>query len=396
MGDTQARQDSISGVLASTAATAPNAFLVSPEWRQHLLRWEEGAENAASGSVTPPGTSNFSQSEGREGEESTQQIAQSGPVALQTDDSVCSAQGAQSAPGTVRAEEIRAETAAEPDGDQLSVPWWRDHLPCDVVATLCSAGKVTKVEVVLLAMEITGEHCEALLDSGASRNFISPNLIDWLHLKSICLPSAHCFTLANGESISVDRAVHCLTTVCNGICFTGDYLVGPVPYDLILGLDWLKRQGITWSFTADTLYANVDGSLCQLPALCKPADSAPTRPLAFGPAFFPAEEAYNVLAQQVSQMSAAEATSLLRPSPNRYKGKSKTRARVSIETLVRQAHTDTSATTNARSDHGTIPTSTRTAPHRLYQVATTPKPPLGHPLRWTTPSSIRGFSRTQP
>ena len=67
----------------------------------------------------------------------TQEIADSGPVALQTDDSVCSAQGAQSAPGTVRAEEICAETGAQPDGDQLSVPWWRDHLPCDVVATLC-------------------------------------------------------------------------------------------------------------------------------------------------------------------------------------------------------------------------------------------------------------------
>ena len=245
MGDAQARRDSISGVLASTVATGPNTILVSPEWRQHLLRWDEGFEHAASGGVTPPGTSNLSQSEGEEGEESAQEIADSGPVALQTDDSVCSAQGAQSAPGTVRAEEICAETGAQPDGDQLSVPWWRDHLPCDVVATLCSAGKVTKGEIVILAMEITGEHCEALLDSGASRSFISPNLVNRLHLKSTCLPFAHSFTLANGESISVDRAVHCLTTVCNGICFTGDYLVGPIPYDLILGLDWLKRQGIT-------------------------------------------------------------------------------------------------------------------------------------------------------
>ena len=88
----------------------PNAILVFPEWRQHLLRWDEGMENAASGSVTPPGTSNFPQPEGQEGEESTQEIADSGPVALQTDDSVWSAQGAQSAPGTVRAEEICAET----------------------------------------------------------------------------------------------------------------------------------------------------------------------------------------------------------------------------------------------------------------------------------------------
>ena len=201
-------------------------------------------------------------------------------------------------------------------------------------------------------MEITGEHCEALLDSGASLSFISPNIVNGLHLKSICLPSAHSSTLANGESISVDRAVLCLTTVCNGICFTGDYLVGPIPYDLILGLDWLKRQGITWSFTADTLYINVDGSLCQLSAVCKPADSAPTRPPAVGTACFPAEEAYNVLAQQASQMSAAEATSLLRPPRNRYKGKRKARAHVPIEALVRQAHTDTSKMRSSGASQG--------------------------------------------
>ena len=106
MGDAQTRRDSISGVLASTVATGPNTILVSPEWRQHLLRWDEGFEHAASGGVTPPGTSNLSQSEGEEGEESAQEIADSGPVALQTDDSVCFAQRAQSAPGKVRAEEI--------------------------------------------------------------------------------------------------------------------------------------------------------------------------------------------------------------------------------------------------------------------------------------------------
>ena len=269
MGDAQARRDSISGVLARTVATGPNAILISAESRQHLLGWEEGLENAASGSVTPPGTSNLPQSEGQEGEESTQEIADSGPVALQTDDYVCSGHGAQSAPGTVRAEEMCAETRTEPDGDQLIVPWRRDHLPCDVVATLCTAGNVTKGEVVILAMEITWKQCEALLDSGASHRLISPNLVNRLHLKSTCLPSAHGSTLANGESISLDRAVHCLTTVCNPICFTGDYLVGPIPYDLILGLDWLKRQrqGITWSFTADIVYACVDGS-CVNSLLC--------------------------------------------------------------------------------------------------------------------------------
>ena len=48
--------------------------------------------------------------------------------------------------------------------------------------------------------------------------------------------------MANGKSISVDRVVYALTIVCNGRCFTGDYLVGPIPYN-ILRLDWLERHG---------------------------------------------------------------------------------------------------------------------------------------------------------
>ena len=94
MGDVQARRDRILGGLAPTVATGPNAILVSPEWRRRLPRWEEGAENAASGSVTPPATSAGPQLEGREIELATQEIVDSGQVALQTDDGVCSAQGA--------------------------------------------------------------------------------------------------------------------------------------------------------------------------------------------------------------------------------------------------------------------------------------------------------------
>ena len=186
-------------------------------------------------------------------------------------------------------------------------------------------------------MEITGEPCEALLDSGASRSFINPVVVERLGLKSTCLPTAHCFTMANGEPISVDRVVYALTIVCNGRCFTGDYLVGPTPYDLILGLDWLKRHGITWSFSANTLYARTDGGWCQLLAICKTGTPPLARHKAPGVAG-PAEDAYHALAQQVSQMTTAKAASLLRPPPKRYNHKRKAKARVPIEALVREAH----------------------------------------------------------
>ena len=66
------------------------------------------------------------------------------------------------------------------------------------------------------------------------------------------------------------------------------------------------------------------------------------RPKAPGATVPRAEDAYHALAQQVSQMTTAEAASLLRPPPKRYENKRKANARMHIDEIVRKAHGNTS------------------------------------------------------
>ena len=44
----------------------------------------------------------------------------------------------------------------------------------------------------------------------------------------------------------------------------GDFLVGPVPYDLVVGLDWLTEDKAAWSFPSDELRALVEGQWIKL------------------------------------------------------------------------------------------------------------------------------------
>ena len=199
-------------VLAVIVATGPNAIIVSPEWRRQLIERNGSAEGAVNECATA--RSFLLESVGQ------------GDTSLDSTDkrhctSECSDHRANGALGSVSAEEKDTVSGARPVSQIEDAPWWRDHLPGDVVTTLCSAGRSTKGEVTIRNMEVTGEPCEALLDSGASRSFINPVVVERLSLKSTCLPTAHCFTMANGEPISVDRVVYALTIVCNGRCLLG-------------------------------------------------------------------------------------------------------------------------------------------------------------------------------
>ena len=74
----------------------------------------------------------------------------------------------------------RKEGAEQRDTKRDAVPWWRDQVPGDA---LCSACRTTKGEVAILTMEIIGETCGALLDSGAFLSFINPAVVEQLGLK---------------------------------------------------------------------------------------------------------------------------------------------------------------------------------------------------------------------
>ncbi|CDJ62968.1 hypothetical protein ENH_00030490, partial [Eimeria necatrix] len=151
------------------------------------------------------------------------------------------------------------------DTDTEELQWWREQKVQEDTTpqgTLCSVG-VTAV----LRVEVAGNQCEALLDTGASRSFISPGAVERLQLRTRKLPEEHVFTIANGAQLRIDRVVKGLTMWCGTARLAGDFLVGPVPYDLVVGLDWLTTHRVAWYFQSDKLRTYVDGQWCDLPVV---------------------------------------------------------------------------------------------------------------------------------
>ncbi|CDJ63606.1 hypothetical protein ENH_00045770 [Eimeria necatrix] len=133
-------------------------------------------------------------------------------------------------------------------------------------------------------VEVADSQCEALLDTGASRSFIGPGAVERLQLKARKLPE-EC-VLANGAHLRIDRVVKGLTMRFGATRLAGDFLVGPVPYDLVRTL---------------------------------------------------AEQAYDILAKQVADMTREEATALLRPPSKRYKPPSKGKRKAVVAAPIQQA-----------------------------------------------------------
>ncbi|CDJ48366.1 hypothetical protein, conserved [Eimeria brunetti] len=227
------------------------------------------------------------------------------------------------------------------DEEGAADPYWRrgepPHEPAyEGCGALCSKG-----QTAALKLEIVGYECEGLLDTGASRSFISPPAVERLGLIVRFLPMARTFKIANGGVLHIDRTVTRPSMMCRWECFTGDFLVGPTPYNVVLGIDWLINHQVAWYFQSDKLRKYVNGRWHDLPVLRKgngpPADTPTTE----GQAKTQADRAYDVVAHHVSRISAEEAAALLCPPPKSYKSRHRKGARVQIKDLLRKARIDT-------------------------------------------------------
>lgn len=142
-------------------------------------------------------------------------------------------------------------------GDQAwESHWWRKSGEEELQwGSLCSAGTAA-----VLRLEIAGRRCEALVDTGASKSVINPDTVKELQLKVQQLEEECYFTVANGEKLRISRVV-----MWRGdMKLTGDFLVGPVLYDLVVGLEWLTEHKAAWSFPSDELRALVEGRWIKL------------------------------------------------------------------------------------------------------------------------------------
>ncbi|CDJ65372.1 OSJNBa0042D13.18 protein, related, partial [Eimeria necatrix] len=169
------------------------------------------------------------------------------------------------------------------DTSTKELQWWREQRVQEDATpkgTLCSVGMTA-----VLRVEVAGNQCEALLDTGASRSFISPGAVERLQLRTRKLPEEHVFTVANGAQLRIVRVVKGLTMWCGTARLAGDFLVGPVPYDLVRT---------------------------------------------------PAEQAYDILAKQVADMTREEATALLSPPSKRYKPPPRGKRKAVVAALLQQ------------------------------------------------------------
>ena len=288
------------GVMCAVA-TEPNAIPVSPRWEEKLIDKEQGAPVDGLG---PPACWKLS------AERWTAAQATSGNREVAHD-----ADNSREVNDGVSLENSQSVTNVE------LPPWWRELVVNEgskKEGMLCSVGTPP-----VLPVEVVGHSCEARPDNGASRSFINPRLVDTLQLKVRKRSDVRVFTVANGAQLRIDRAVENLRVWCGRECFTGDYLVGPVPCDIVLGFDWLTRHKVAWYFQSDKLRTHLDGRWCELPLVRTHMDKPTEDDRQTAPKRTPAEEAYDLLARQVAQMTEAEAAALLRSPPKRTKQRTK-------------------------------------------------------------------------
>ncbi|CDJ52037.1 hypothetical protein EBH_0002660 [Eimeria brunetti] len=298
-----------------TVATGPSSIPVSPDWGKKLLG-REMQVNA----------------EGQDVDENQQ------PLAVQSH-----------AGTTLLIEEgltRKRDYSSELDGDAAEgdcpqdtstkePQWWLEHRPQEDTTskgTLCSVGMTA-----ILRVEVAGSQCEALLDTGASRSFIIPGAVERLRLKVWRLPEECVLAVANGAQLRIDLVAKGLTMWCGATRLAGDFLVGPVPYDLVVGLDWLTNRRVAWYFQSDKLPTYVNGQWCDLPVVLANDVKQRNGSTQGIRQRIPAGQAYDILAKQVAHMTREEATALLRPPPKRYKAPSKGRRKAVVGALIQQA-----------------------------------------------------------
>ncbi|CDJ54096.1 hypothetical protein EBH_0079940 [Eimeria brunetti] len=200
-------QTKLTGGNVCLVATGPNAISVSPNWRRRILpEWKPNTPEEDIGRT--PRAAEGTDAPSRTGDEGTGN--DQGGI------------GNPARKPTRKAAQQKAPQRNEEEG-AADLPWWHEgtapERTHEYYESLCGTGKTA-----VLQLEIVGQECEGLLDTGTSHSFIRPAAVEQLGLRVRIIHEACSFTVANGEVLRIDRIVPRLSMLCGGECFTGDFL----------------------------------------------------------------------------------------------------------------------------------------------------------------------------
>ena len=228
-----------------------------------------------------------------------------------------------------------------------STCWWRMEkqlrYPNNLVEgpehAATTLGKGGDVWMVMVRMG--GARIRALLDSGASRSFIVPSLIDQLCVSTTQLDEGVRFRVASGADLFVMSVAKAVTFEIGALRTQADLLVAQVPYQMILGSDWLRQERVVWDFGRRTLTAQARPGRPAVPIFILPADGAASnqqgrQETTNNHDAEQAAEARRLMEEDVERLGSEEAKALVRPAPKRYKNYRKRGKLVPIKKLLKE------------------------------------------------------------
>jgi hypothetical protein len=127
--------------------------------------------------------------------------------------------------------------------------------------------KITKIgcsDLILLEARVQGHRCRALVDSGASRQFISTTFAAKLRGPRIQKAIADTIKLANGQTVSSDHVRRLPFSLSNYSDQDTFHEVDLDGFDLILGGPWLKRINPVINWKTGTLRVKHGGTTTTL------------------------------------------------------------------------------------------------------------------------------------
>ena len=191
--------------------------------------------------------------------------------------------------------------------------------------------------LVFVQVEVQGRPVQALIDTGSTHSLIAADLCDDLQISTEKLAGTIDITLGNGRHMRVDRGVWGLRCQAGPLSFRLNALVGPIAFDMILGLPFLCKERVFWRFSPLGLTVFRAQQRLEIPVSREPADLYPVEWGPHSSIRADNQQAHEVFIKGLNDLTKEEAAGMVRKSPKKYKNFKTAASRALVRQLVQLA-----------------------------------------------------------